>query len=299
MSDRTSTETGLRLVVVAPAPNGPLAADLVAAHLGIDRDEAGARLAEPGAILGDGADPAALHRLAPLLRLFGLRVRLESGPATAEPRFDVALQAAGPEVAPRLAAAVGAFAGLAAAAAAQALAAPCGLLLTGLDWAAVGALRRLPGLRLAVSDPEAATYDLFPSADPDAAGAPELARCLRRLGLGPCPLSGALAAQLDRRLKDHLTARLAGLPVVAVNRDFQRFDLVLAEMPAAMDGALRGFIAGRAARAGLAAPAAAGAPPCLERGLDRADALCFHADYAAIGIAVRLRLCVPLQPAAP
>lgn len=284
----TATGTRFRLLLAAPAPQGRLAADLLAAATGVDAGLAAARLAGGPSLLAEGLGAAEARRLAALLPLFGLRVRVEpEGSAAAEAeetRFDLSVQCAGPADAPALAATLGLTVGEVR----EGLSRPGGLTLPGRDWAEVGALRArlclLRGLRVAVSDPERATYDLIawgrPTRPDEAAG---LLRHSRRLGLGPCALTGAAVGGADRALRDHLLARFPGAGVIAVNRDFQRFDLLLTASPGLGERDLADFLASR----GPHVASASGAGLCIERGLSRADTLCFQTDYAVIGIETR------------
>jgi hypothetical protein len=79
--------------------------------------------------------------------------------------------------------------------------------------------------------------------------------------------------------------------VVALNRDFQRFDLILAGAPGIERRELADFLAARSSLPPQAfARGEAQAGLRLECGLTRADALAFQADYAAIGIETRPHL---------
>ncbi len=185
--------------------------------------------AAPGVLCENLAHGQA-QRLAALLRLFGLRVRVECEAfpeaEAEEPRFDLSIRAEGSQ--PALAAILG----LAAEEIDLGLQRPGGLVLTGLDWPEVRAMRAAladrPGLHLAVCDPDRAIHDLVPWERPTRRGQAEaLIAQARRLGHGPCRLTGAVAAGLDRATRDHLMRRWPGSGLIAVNRDFQRFDLCL------------------------------------------------------------------------
>jgi hypothetical protein len=268
MSAPVVVKAAFRVVLTAPSPQAGLAAGVLAGAAGIDRRLAGQRLAGAPSVLCEGLAGAAARRLAVLLRLFGLRVRTEaeSFPEAEadEPRFDVAVQAEGQV------AGLPGLLGLTGAETAAALRGAGGMVLGGLDWSEVTALRQAldgrRGLRLLVSDPDSATYDLFPRGR--AAPAEALVAQARRLGHGPCAVTGALAAGLDRAARDHLMRRFPGSGAVAVNRDFQRFDLLLSAPAEAAR-----FVAMRRD---------------AERALPRAEALLFRSDYAAIGVEARL-----------
>lgn len=297
----TVTQSRFRLLLAAPAPQGRLAADLLAEAAGLDPGLAAARLSAGPSTLAEGLTAAAARRLEALLPLFGLRVRAEAegfpGAEPEEPRFDLSVQVAGPEAA--RSAGLAALLGVTPEDAREGLALPGGLVLAGLDWAEVGALRArlagMRGLRVAVSDPERASYDLIAwgrPARPGRAGA--LLRQARRLGLGPCAMTGALAAGADRALRDHLLGRFPGAGVIAVNRDFQRFDLILTGTRGIGERELAAFLACR----GPLLPSSGGGA-CIDRGLTRADALCFQADYAVIGLETRPVLVTGRLPADP
>ncbi len=268
MSASVLATTSFRVVLTAPSPQAELAAGVLARAAGLDPALAGQRLAGAPAVLCEGLAPGAARRLAALLRLFGLRVQTEAAgfpeAEADEPRFDVAVQAEPPV--PGLPALLG----ISRAETAAGLREPGGLVMPGLDWAEVVALRQAldgrRGVRLVVSDPACATYDLYPRGR-----APACARLVaqaRRLGHGACALTGAVAAGLDRAARDHLLRRFPGAGVVAVNRDFQHFDLHLSAPVGAP-----GFVAARSGP---------------ERALPRAEALRARADQAAAGVEARL-----------
>lgn len=306
MPSNLSITSDLALILVAPAPQPGLAVDLLAAHVGLPRGEALARLSGGPGVLATGLAQGRGRRLVTLLGLLGLRVRLAAadvGPVqrqAPELLFDLALQAsrnhgqraaAAERLAPDL--------GLSPAAAVLAFARPGGLVLPGLNWAAVAAWRArtrgLVGVQVLVSDVQAAVHDLMPwdrPADPTSLG--PLLRHLRRLGLAPCPLTGAIAAGLDARLAAHVLARFPQSGIVAMNRDFQRFDVELAGAPDPARHELAAFLATRTHLpvAAFARPGPA-AGQRIETALSRADALAFQADYAAIGL--ETRLCLVLE----
>lgn len=300
MSARTTSREGRRIVLVAPGPKAELAADLLVAHLGMDPQEAARRLANGPGTLAEAVPAPAAARLLPLLRLFGLRVCLEdAGAPPTEPRFDLALQlrphVRAAQAAPRLADVLHRAPDEVAAD----LEGPEGLVLRALDWDAASlwrrALPRLPGLRMVISDPETARYDLLSWTQPaDPLAAPALTMALARLGVGRCRLTGAVAADVDRVMRDHVLARFPGAGLRALNRDFQRFDLVLRDTGGTVPPDLAGFLAlrrGGGRPAGATRTAALRLPDAvIERGLARAQAMAFRAEYAAIGLAAGLRL---------
>ena len=296
MPTKLTADTGCTVLLQAPSPQMALAADTVARCLRIPVAEALARLAEAPTCLAVDLPVGRARRLGTLLRLLGLRVAILPGdaPLSDVPHwFEVALQAGGPEARAMLAPLVAA---LLEAQGTVTMHAPSCAVIEGLDWPAVSALRRrikgVPGLRLLVSDPGQASYDLIPfgrPADPDSACG--LGRHLQRLGLVRCALTGAVGADLDATMRRLVLARFPQAGVIALNRDFQRFDLELTGTPDPRHRELADFLsartslppsafAGREARAGLR----------IECGLTRADTLAFQADYAAIGIETRPRL---------
>lgn len=281
-----------RLALAAPVAVPDLAKALLARHLDLPLPEAARRLA-----LGDLTDPlppARARHLAARLRAGGLDVRAR--PASQGPRRDVALIPAPDAVPQVLAERLAARLDRRAAGIAADLVRPGGLVLDGLDpdsaadWLA--AARRIPGLTAALSDPDRATYDLIAWGEP--ARAPvvvSVLRHLRVLGLDRCALTGAPGAGLDAVLRDHVLRRFPASGLIAVDRAFQRFDLMLIRAPGLSVRDLAGFLGPRAA---LAPEAFDGFGPdrplTIDRGIARDAALRFQADYAAIGIETRLRL---------
>lgn len=292
----------MRVVLDAASPRGLLAAGVLAAETGTTLADATARLAEAPCELLPATTPEAARRLVRTLGLFGLRVRAEpaEGPRQRPAvRFDLALQQARQAPCPLAISRVAAQLHRTPGEVAEALALPTGLILEGVDWASVCVWRETlgnrTGLRLVISDPQAATYDLLPSGGPaNSLQAVALLLHLRRLGLGPCLQTGAVGAGLDQVLRDHVMGRFPQSGFVAVNRDFQRFDLLLTGVTGLDAQDLEGFLR---ARAGIgSAPACTEEPPDplrIECALGRADALAFQSDYAAIGIETRLRLVWP------
>lgn len=296
MSSKLKSQTRCSVVLQGPSPQMALAADTVAQYLQIPLLEAHARLAEGPVRLAADLSEVRARQLAALLRLLGVRVDIlaQDDTATEVPhRFEVALQASGPEARAKLA---GLVALTSAAAGAVTMNLSACAVIEGLDWPAVAALRRgakgVAGLRVLVSDPEQASYDLIPLDHPaDAGSACALERHLRRLGLGRCAMTGAVGADLDAAMRRLVMVRFPRAGVTALNRDFQRFDLVLSGSPDPARRELTDFLA---TRTSLPASAFAGQQARvglrIECGLTRADALAFQSDYAAIGIETRPRL---------
>ena len=298
MAAGTTSDRTMRVVLDAPGPQAALAADVLARAAGMTVAAARLRLAQTGAALAVLPAPAA-GTLVPMLRVLGLTVRtepLDAGRRCPGGRLDLALQWARPGDGAMPVRAMAVALGRAPEAVAAGLASPSGLVLAGLHRAGVepmrDRLRAIPALRLVVSDPASAVFDLL--SRPGAPPGPALVRDLARLGLARCRLTGALAAGLDRAMRDHILRRHPGEPVIAVNRDFQRFDLVLTGARGLSAAELDGFLRTRAGAApGCGAGVGAQARRCVERALARADALAFQSDYAAIGIDTEARLVWP------
>jgi hypothetical protein len=304
MTAKISTCTKLRVVLDAAPPRGVLAAAVLAAEARLPLDEAVVRLSDAPGELTSGIEPAAAHRLVLTLRLFGLRVRAEpaDGPRqSTSVRFDLALQWSRAEACPAGIEVVAERLGCPLDVAAEGLASPSGLILSGQDWAAVcgwrQALRRVSGLRLVVSDPQAALYDLLPLGQrADSAQAVALLLHLRRLGIAQCPMTGAVGTGLDLAMRDHVLRRFPRAGFVAVNQDFQRFDLLLTGVTGLDAGDLDGFLrtrGGLGRRTDGTVRDGTADPLRIECALGRTDALAFQSDYAAIGIDTRLRLVWP------
>lgn len=294
MPTKLTSDTRCTVVLQATSPQMALAADTMARCLHIPVAEALARLAEAPTRLAVELPVARARRLATLLRLLGLRIAVlpgDAGISDAPHSFEVALQASAAEAQGRLAIVVAAQPG-----GAVTVDLPSCAVIEGLDWPAVTALRRrikgVAGLRLLVSDPGQARYDLIPHARPDDPGSAQaLGQHLQRLGLGRCGMTGAIGADLDASMRRLVMARFPHAGVIALNRDFQRFDLVLTGTPDPARRELADFLSSRTSLP----PSAFAGKLCrtdlrIECGLPRADTLAFQADYAAIGIETVPRL---------
>lgn len=296
MPTKLTPDTRCTVVLQATSPQMALAADVMAQCLHIPVAEALARMAEAPTRLAVDLPEGRARRLGTLLRLLGLRIAILPGDAPiteVQQSFEVALQATGPEGRAKLAALLATPADVQGCVTIDL--ASCAVV-EGLDWPAVSALRRrikgVAGLRLLVSDPGQARYDLIPfarPADPDSARA--LAQHLQRLGLARCSMTGAVGADLDATMRRLVMARFPHAGVIALNRDFQRFDLVLTGTPDPARRELADFLS---ARTSLPPSAFAGrlsrTDLRIECGLPRPDTLAFQADYAAIGIETVPRL---------
>lgn len=287
MGTTIHTGTSYRITLVAAAPAASLAILSVAGILGIEPRQAATRLATLPTVLAEAVAAPEARRVSSVLTAFGMKVRLDpilSSGDPAETLCDVAIQAAGSvdrALTRRLAAAVG----LEEAAVAAQLAGPEGLVLPEVPQvrrdALARALRREKALRLLTSDPQSATYDLIA---PRCRG---LAADIMRLGLSPCRMAGAVAGNLNRATAHYLRRR-AGAGAIAVNRDFQRFDLVLCTAPGPAQMELVNFLATRSSVVQTVPDQVL--PLRIDTDLPRRAAAQFVADYAAIGLDVQARL---------
>ena len=301
----------LRILMVAPCPSMMLAAPTLAQHLQIPTQEAEERLSSVPSVLCERIAVPEAKRLANLLAAMGVQVRLEAAclpetPATS--MVDVSLQPIEGDRLAELAQSVADWlppvgvtaCDRSAKSIATELAGPGGLILSSVSLADADLLRRvmrrIAGLRIAASDPREALYDLLPDHRAPFAVPPAVTDVLRRMGLSPCKLTGAVASKLDRSTRDLLMARFSKAPLVAMNRDFQRFDLFLTGVQNVSPRELADFLV---ARSDLPRSMLERMPHPLriECGLTRENALAFQSDYAALGFetCARLRVYYPVQ----
>lgn len=172
------------------------------------------------------------------------------------------------------------------------LARPDGLILPLLS-APVAAslarrLRRVRQVAVMQSRCSDAVYDVF--APPSALHG--LVAHLRLLGYAEDPLTGALAAGLDRHVVGHLARRFPQARVI--DRAFQRFDVMLTRINGTVSDDIADFLTGRTGlrrdHFDIVSPAT---PLRLETGLLRASALRFRHDYASIGLPTFVTLSHP------
>lgn len=295
MQTKLTSGTNCKIVLLQPSDQLSLATQTLAQHLRIPVAEAQKRLGDAPGSLCDTLPVGRARRLGTMLRLLGLRVVvLPESEHLCEPqsRFEVSLQTTTAEARGKLAAVLHSDFDISC----PQFDTPAGVVVEGLAWVAVSALRRkikgIAGARILISDMDTATYDLIPWGRPvDPESAIGLARHLRRLGIERCPLTGAIGADLDHVLRRHVMSRFHKAGVVALNRDFQRFDLVLTDAPDPSRRELADFLARRT----NLPPAAfndnhSQTAKRIECGLTRASAMAFQADYAAIGIETRAQL---------
>ena len=273
-----------------------LGRDVVAAHLGLTTQEAARRLAAAPSVLAKALAPEAARRLVTLLRLLGLPAGCEPEPTLAQAScaltFDLAIQPTANAPAADIAGYLAKRLNRPEASFLSLLQAPGGLVVQNLTWPSASAWRSDKGLSRALilmSETAGAPYDILPWYRPqNSASAAGLARHLSVLGLSPCPLTGAVAAGIEHAMAAHLLRRYGNAGLLAVNRDFQRFDLIMTGSPGLSARELADFLTtrtGQPRKPGMSAPSEA-----IDCALTRADALAFQADYALIGIETRLRL---------
>jgi hypothetical protein len=176
----------------------------------------------------------------------------------------------------------------------EGLAAPDGLVLPLLSASAaevlVRRLRRVRQVSVMQSRSSDAICDVFAATGRQ----PGLAAHLRLLGYSEDPLTGALAAGLDRHVAGHLARRFPQVRVI--DRLFQRFDVMLTQINGTVGADIADFLTGRTGLGrdhfDLVSPTR---PLRLETGLLRAVALRFRQDYAAIGLPTFVRLAHPVS----
>jgi len=287
------TQEMQRLSLVAVSGNDPLAAGVLAVHLGLDRTDAVALLARCPSVLAEALPIEGAIRLAAMLSALGVAVRMDTSTGMPTPLpVAIALQ---PTLAPQLVAErLETVLGRPVDAVLRDLVTPGGLVLTmPADEAKAlrRSLRREPGLRVIISQPETALYDLF-VAQAHPAG---LSTLLHRLGLGRCRSTGAIAAALDQHTAALVVERFGGAGVFALNRDFQRFDLFVTGAGGVPPAQVADFLATRCPQPRARLQALSSATPVqIESGLTHAAARQFEADYAAIGLDTCLRLSRPV-----
>jgi len=286
----------VRLILLAPAPAPRLAVALLCRNLAITPDQALHRLGQTAGPLACGLRRSEASRLAALLSVLGLRVRLERDdlPAAAGPLVDLSLQPA---------------AGIPLAALARCLAdlldrsdgtlladlqRPGGVIVPRCPAGQVERIRRgtrrIKGLLIAQVCPDQALHDLF--ARPGARLSGGLMRHLALLGLRPCPFNAALASGVDRRTRDHVTARF-GDAVFGLEQSFQRLDLYVSGSGGLSALELSDFLATRRSMGCGPAGQPPFAPQQIETGLSHADARQFQRDYDTIGLQTLARISQP------
>lgn len=263
------------LSVAGSATAVELAAPSLARHLAISDVAAKALLRKGELRLGAGAAP-----LVSLLRALGIVVQTASGAG-----LTASLYCAAPDQQ-----ALSAL-GLQADAVSQA----GGLVLTGQTVAQIEALRRklrrLAGLRLTVSDPVQARFDLFARQPLTPNRRAALGTHMRQLDLPACTCSGALATGLTRMQVQTVQADFADCGLLALDQAFQRYDLYLTGIGIPLREAAD-FLAMRVDLTGVRLESVTPlAPLRLESGLNRSAARAFCADYASIGLHSAARLC--------
>lgn len=149
-------------------------------------------------------------------------------------------------------------------------------------------LARCKGVVVTLSDPATARYDIHLTRTLDGRQAERLASICRLIGARRDPLTEAVATDLDRPNKNALLHRLPDLGLLAVDRRFQRFDLLLTGVTGWTTAALADFLVARTQKPRAAFEQLSPAVPVtLDLGLKADIARQFCADYAALGLLVR------------
>ena len=169
---------------------------------------------------------------------------------------------------------------------------PLGILLESLPAdRADEVAARLAGARAVIvtrSDPASARYDVHATHPLDAVAAERLASIRRLIGARPDPLTEAVATDLDRPNRDALLQRLPDIGLMAIDRRFQRFDLLLTGVTGWTTVQLADFLVARTQMPRAAFEQLSPAVPVtLDLGLKVDVARQFCADYAALGLLVR------------
>lgn len=269
----------------------PLAADLLARHLGLTRSAALERLAEAPSVIADAVDSTLGAHLAGLLRSCGMGVRLE-GAEPAEGVVDLSIQLVMPIRVQRMMRLISRETGLPLDEVADGLRRPGGLVMHGLARAEAqrirGTLGRAAFLSVTVSDPAGAIYDVFA---PKGHMTPALADRLRLIGAVQDPITGAVAIGLDHDLRERLVRQDEGARLLVLDRAFQRYDMYLTWASGWVCRDLADFLV---SRTGLPRSRfevmSHGRPLRIESGLTYAAARQFRADYGAIGLETRMVL---------
>ena len=302
----STNDTGFyRLSLAGPCAAAELALPTLQKHLGLGPDEAMWRLTHRPSVLCECLAAPKARLLSRVLAALGVQLRLDVAGAapTTEPaptvdisvqpleaRFiDEAAQALTKLLsAQHLSNACGTPGGTSAA-----LAGPGGLILKDVPEAAArrlrGRMHAIKGLVTSVSAPLSALYDLLPGHRVGLSLPVAFLTDIRRLGLEHCRLTGAVAARMNHQTCALLLARYPRVPLIALNHDFQLFDLFLTPADIRPRRDLADFLLGRS---DLPRDSLGPMPGTLkiESGLSRANALAFQADYAALGLETCARL---------
>lgn len=289
MTKATGTDKGHSIILTAARGRQDLAAATLSRHLGIPVPDALVRLSSTPSVLAADLQLGRADHLATLLGLLGFGVRI--GSHKTQP-IDLCAHLkvwADPERTARKAASA---LSMDAADLRAAFRQTGCIVVEGLDQADAGAmaaqLRNVRGLVVTLSERSTALYDLFPTRTLHKEEEVELDALAALLGVTRDPLTDAVIAGLERRSRDLMLARLPHLGLRAIDRAFQRFDLVLTGATGWTSADLADFLVGRTQRSRAAfeqlSPAA---PVTLDLALDGPVARQFCADYAAIGLLVR------------
>lgn len=294
MTDVAHFSAKASLCLSAATPTAHLAAPVLAHHLGISRQAALRLIGSAPCVIASALDPQPAQRLLSILSSLGLRVRLVQQDGTTS-RVDLSVQLSVWSDAAKLSDRLAGLLDQNPAEVTASLSRPGGLILADMpaDEATTlcNRLRRTRGLVILRSDPETALYDVFATRPLSDDEQHRLQACLRLIGSTADPVTGALAAGLGRSLRDHVLSRLPDLGLFAIDRVFQRYDLMLTDVTGWVTKDLADFLVGRTAqprsRFEVISP---DAPLALDRGLGQNVARQFRGDYAAIGLHTRLIL---------
>lgn len=289
MEQATDTQGGRSVFLTAICARRDLAASVLARHLGIPREAAIARLSSAPSQLATDLSPQDAERLAALLATLGLSVSLDDVGAR---RFDLSAQLAVWADLEKTAVRLSQIVDRAPQDVARALRHCGGLILEGLDGDTATALSarlaRVRGLIVTHSDRATALYDIYTTRPLFDLEATRLAAVTSLLGTRRDGLTEAVATGLDRRNLDRLMSRLSDLDLIALDRAFQRFDLVLTGVTGWTDADLADFLTARTHKPRAAFEMLSPSEPVkLDLGLKLHVARQFCADYAAIGLMVR------------
>lgn len=288
MHGTTTGSTGLSLHLTVPIAVPGLAAPILAAHLGISESGALHRLSSGPGMIASGLDPQSAQLLFNLLSVLGLHLRI--GPDARDvPRYDLSIQLSIWADPRRTAEKIASALSRDPEDVAKDLSLPGGLILPDLALREIDLLQnRLSAIRgviLLRADRDGLLYDLFTTRTLSDDQQIRLAKALKRIGARPDGLTGACAAGVGQASRDHLLSRNPDLPLLAIERSIQRYDLFLTGVFGWVTKDLADFLVARTgqprARFEVISPSA---PVLIDRGLTYSVMRQFYGDYAAIGL---------------
>ena len=289
MTAKSVVTDTVRMRLLAVPQMASLAGPILTRYCGIGADRAQELLRIGHGVIADDIAPDRAAAALPLLGALGLRVVLERvGAQAPSDVYDLSVWLRDPTQLPRLTATLQRLMGPSETCQTQVFG-PMGQVYAGLSqaqstWLTLG-LRRIAGVQVVTTNQACAVYDLF-AADPIGATAQGLDRFLGLMGLARRSFADEIASGLDGAMRDQITRRFDPSQVLAINRDFQRFDLFLDGPGGLSDREYTDFLATR----GQFDRHSAHRTVRIEHGLTRAAARQFAADYAAIGLTPRALL---------